>query len=52
MEKFENGTLTIHERVYSRSSVLSGSEFIFNEITEYIYFSLNLILVEFKYKSE
>jgi len=40
MENFFNRTLVGHERVDSRFLVLAGSESIFPEIAEYIYFSL------------
>ena len=49
---WKNRTLIGHERVDSRFLVLAGNESIFTEITEYIYFSLILTRVEFKYKSD
>jgi len=47
-----NRTLIGHERVDSRFLVLLGSDSIFTEITEYIYFSLILTRVEFRHKSD
>ena len=49
---WNNRTLISHERVDSRFFVLPGSESIFAKITEYIYFSLILTAVEFRYKSD
>jgi len=37
--KWNNRTLTVHERVDSRFLVLPGSETTIPEITEYVYFS-------------
>jgi len=48
----ENRTLISHERVDSRFLVLPGSEFIFTEITEYIYLCLILTALEFEYQSD
>ena len=47
---WRNHTLISHERVDSRILVLPGSESISTEITAYIFLSLILTAVEFRYK--
>jgi len=49
---WKNRILVSHERVDSRFLVLAGSEWIYTEITEYMYFSLIQTRLEFKCKSD
>jgi len=51
-KEWRNRTLISRERIDSRFLVLTGSEYISTEITEYKYFSLILTQVEFKYYSD
>jgi len=49
---WRNCTLAVHKLVDSRFLVSAGSESIFTEINDYIYFSLQKPRREFKYKRE